>query len=248
MISLSDRLQMIADEIKTGETMADIGTDHGFLPIYLLQKNISPFVIMGDISAPTLEKTKENVKINLEDYAADSSEEVYCTCRVGNGFEILSPGEVDSVVIAGMGAAEMCDIIGKNPEKSASFSKMILQPRKDVGLLRYFLCNNGFTVVRENLVRERKYICEILTIKPGKDNLFIQKMRDVDKNSIKWEIPYYYREFVINGDALAIELIKRKISREKMIINSKSNSNNADDSQNRENIKYLERILGKYEI
>ena len=62
MIKLSDRLNMIAEEIERGETMADIGTDHGFLPIYLIQKGISPYAVLGDISVPTLEKSRETAR------------------------------------------------------------------------------------------------------------------------------------------------------------------------------------------
>lgn len=232
MIKLSDRLNMIAEEIEKGETMADIGTDHGFLPVYLIQKGISPYAVLGDISVPTLEKSRETARefLNPNQYS----------CRCGNGFEILKEGEVDVVVIAGMGSKEMCDIIGKDIEKSKSFSKMILQPRKDIGILRYFLYKNGFSIEGEKLVRERKYICEILTVRPKEDSDFWNKMREEPEISIKWEVPEYYLN---KGESLDIQLIKRKIKREKNIIKSKSLSKTADDSVNKKNIEYLERII-----
>ena len=65
MINLSDRLQKIADNISKGETMADIGTDHGFLPIYLIQKKLSPHVIMADISGQSLDQARRNAALYL---------------------------------------------------------------------------------------------------------------------------------------------------------------------------------------
>ena len=94
-MKLTPRLQTIADEINPGETMADIGTDHGFLPVYLWENKISPNVIMADISAGSLAKAEENCRAFFPDREFD--------LRLGNGLEILQPGEVDAVVMAGMG-------------------------------------------------------------------------------------------------------------------------------------------------
>ena len=71
MIKLSDRLQMIADEIKKGETVADIGTDHGLLPIFLYESGRSPRVILGDINKGPLEKARENIALHFGADALD---------------------------------------------------------------------------------------------------------------------------------------------------------------------------------
>ena len=94
MIKLTDRLQVLADQIKQNETMADIGTDHGFLPIYLWENEISPKVIMADISPGSLEKARVNCYENYPNEKFD--------LRLGNGIQILENGEVDAVVIAGI--------------------------------------------------------------------------------------------------------------------------------------------------
>ena len=70
-MKLTPRLQVIANEIQQGETMADIGTDHGFLPLYLWEKGISPQVIMADISRGSLEKAAENCRFLICGLAAD---------------------------------------------------------------------------------------------------------------------------------------------------------------------------------
>lgn len=108
-MKLSDRLQLIADEINIGETMADIGTDHGFLPLYLLDSGKCPHVIMADISPGSLKKAEENCQLYDKTREYD--------LRLGNGIDVLADGEVDVVAIAGMGGLLICDILGWNLKK-----------------------------------------------------------------------------------------------------------------------------------
>ena len=158
-MKLSDRLQLIADEIHCGETMADIGTDHGFLPLYLLETKKCPKVIMADISSGSLAKAEENCKMAKPDGDYE--------LRLGDGIDILEDGEVDVVAIAGMGGNLIADILEWNMAKSRSIKRYILQPRRHVGKLRHWLYCNGFEIVKESLVEEGKFICEILTVESG---------------------------------------------------------------------------------
>lgn len=158
MNGLTDRLQMLADEIRKGETMADIGTDHGFLPLYLWDKGISPQVIMCDISEPSLAKA-----INAaSEYDSDEGLDF----RAGDGLIVLKNGEVDDVVIAGMGGLLITEILGEDMAKTKSFHKFVFQPRNHAGSLRYWLASNGFNIISNRLVREGKFICEIITAVP----------------------------------------------------------------------------------
>ena len=81
MIKLSDRLQLIAKEVNNGETVADIGTDHGFLPMYLWEQGISPKVIMADVSQGSLKKAQQNCNELYPDNTFD--------LRLGNGIQVL---------------------------------------------------------------------------------------------------------------------------------------------------------------
>ena len=155
MNRLTDRLQIIADEVKKGETMADIGTDHGFLPLYLWEKGISPKVIMCDISDPSLAKAKGAAGSYQFGNELDF--------RAGDGLKVLDAGEVDDIVIAGMGGLLIIDILSDNMKKTMSFRKYVLQPRNNSGKLRYWLVSNGFEISRNQLVREGKFICEVIT-------------------------------------------------------------------------------------
>lgn len=157
MTELSVRLQKIADRINEGETMADIGTDHGFLPIYLIENDISPYVIMADVSRPSLMKGSDN----LDMLGADRKRADF---RVGDGISVLERGEVDTVVIAGMGGMLIRDIMSADMEHTCSFRKYILQPRTRQGHLRKWLLENGFTIIHEDLVEEGRFIPEIITV------------------------------------------------------------------------------------
>ncbi len=156
-MKLSDRLLMIAGNIEKGESAADIGTDHGFLPLYLWENKISPKVVFADISPGSLQKAKDTCKEFYPDETFDF--------RLGNGLDVLERGEVDAITIAGMGGLLMCEMLDWDMEKSISFKKYVLQPRNNPGKLRQYLAGRGFVIEKDQLVREGKFICEILTVK-----------------------------------------------------------------------------------
>lgn len=155
-MKLSDRMQTIADGIDPGETVADIGTDHGQIPVWLFAKGISPKVILTDISEGSLAKAKET--------AAAYQFGQGLSFRAGDGLAVLRPGEADTVIIAGMGGKLIRQILAADPEHTLSFRKFILQPRKGYGHLRKWLLEHGFLFVREDIVRENHFLPEIITV------------------------------------------------------------------------------------
>ena len=226
-MKLGDRLQMIANEIQQGETMADIGTDHGFLPIYLWQTSKCPKVIMTDISRGSLEKARNDCRAECPDTEFDF--------RLGSGIEVLEEGEVDAVVIAGMGGLLMCDILGHDPQKAHSIRKYILQPRNNIGKLRCWLQDNGYEIIRENLVREGRYICEILTISTlsdfnrESDDSFTEYEDDFIK-AAAFEFPH---SLIDKSNELTEEYLRKKLKKQESILeNIKNNSSNTvEDSE-----------------
>ncbi|MEA4922652.1 MAG: tRNA (adenine(22)-N(1))-methyltransferase TrmK [Eubacteriaceae bacterium] len=232
MINISDRLKAIALEILSGETMADIGTDHGFLPVYLWERNICPKVILTDISSGSLKKAEECCRSNYPKEDFD--------LRQGSGLEILERAEVEDVVIAGMGGLLMISILEKDLEKSRSFKKYILQPRSAAGPLRHWLIHSGFSIEGETLVREGKNICEILTVAPGREKIADLALMQEPADSIKWEVPLWYGEA---GDELTEEYICRKIAKEKNILYGMRKGTDVDTKMVEKNIEYLEELL-----
>lgn len=231
MITLSDRLKTIAGEIEKGETVTDIGTDHGFLPLYLWERGISPKVIMTDVSIGSLKKAEENCRSLYPDNNFD--------LRLGNGIEVIEKRETDVLVIAGMGGLLIADIISADIEKALNFKKIILQPRNNIGPLRHCLMNNGFSVKNHQLVREGKYICEVLTVIPKE--VAITRMMGPER--IEYQFPHSLRDF---AGPLTEEYLKENLEKEKFILESMKKSSKITYREIRSQnyrIEYLERMI-----
>lgn len=238
MVRLGTRLKIIADNIIKGETMADIGSDHGFLPLYLCENGICPKVIVSDLSVASLQKAKNA----FSTYEGNS----YVSFRIGNGLAVLSGGEVDDVVIAGMGGETIIGILDDDVLKTTSFNKYIFQPRSGAGRLRYWLQNAGFTTLTEGLAREGKFICEIITAKPP---VFIPQTPVIREFSdeIKYELP---RSLTSGMTEIFAQFISKKLDIEKKIISSMTGSETADFSKIKlvkSRIEFLEGVLKEVE-
>jgi len=200
MVKLSDRLQKIADFIEPGESIADIGTDHGYLPIALWESGKSPHVILSDINAGPLEKARANIN----KYSPEKEFDI----RIGSGIQTLKPAEVDVIVIAGMGGLLISEILGDDLKKSKSYRKLILQPRNGQEKLRLWLIDNGFTIEDEVLVKEGKYFCEIILAASG------HLSKKIEPDAIDLEIsPILFAK----KDPQLVEFIENKIRIEKKV-------------------------------
>lgn len=189
-MKLSDRMQVIADRVEDGEIVADVGTDHGQIPVWLFARGISPRVILSDISEGSLRKAEETAG------AYQFGEGL--SFRVGNGLTVLKSGEADTVIIAGMGGKLIRQILEEDPEHAKSFRKYIFQPRKGAGHLRKWLLENGFWIVREDVVREGKFLPEIITA--------IWPEQSREHESAGGDLAEHYREELINLDGDDVRL------------------------------------------
>ncbi|MDR1135673.1 MAG: class I SAM-dependent methyltransferase [Clostridiales Family XIII bacterium] len=159
MLKLTERLEKICSCVSEGERVADIGTDHGFLPIALYERCLAPVIIMTDAVQGPLEKARANI--------ARLAPGVSFDIRLGDGLEILECGEADAVVVAGMGGLLIRSIISADMKKTLSIKKYIFQPRNASDALRRWLFENGFCVTDEKLAREGRFICEIICASPS---------------------------------------------------------------------------------
>lgn len=205
MIKLSDRLLSIAEEINT-KTMADIGTDHGFLPIYLWQHGICDKVILTDVSKGSLEKAR----VNCEKYCP---KEIF-DLRLGSGLNVIAPGEVDIVVMAGIGAPLTANLLAEDIDKSKTF-KYILQPRRHEEYLREWLDNNKFEIIKEKLVKERNLICQVLVVEYNED--YIPKHYD-----------YMFPDSIVKQE-LGKEYLSYWMTKSKRNLNSAKKGKNLED-------------------
>jgi tRNA A22 N-methylase len=158
MVKLSDRLEKICALIEPGERVADIGTDHALLPIALYERGVTRALILSDARPGPLEKARANIARRLPGAVFDS--------RLGDGLAPYGRGEVDTVVMSGMGGRLIADILSADPAKARSFGRFILQPRNAADKLRLRLAALGFVVTDEFLATEGRFICEILCASP----------------------------------------------------------------------------------
>ena len=247
MNKLSDRLQLIANRINEGETMADIGTDHGFLPIYLRNSGKSPKVIMADVSAPSLEKGRKNAHMMVSDMSMLDD----IGFRVGDGLSVLEPGEVDAVVIAGMGGKLIRDIMASDIELTRTIKKFIMQPRIGQGHLRKWLIENGFVIVAEDVVIEGDYIPEIITavtpqFSEGAFDMTCPISDEADGDSLIWKIP----PWIIKAGGPVGDFLDKNILMEEDKLNNvkKAKTRNLELEKGISNgIEYLKKLRKEWE-
>lgn len=156
-MNISTRLKAIASLVDECDEIADIGTDHGYLPIFLIKNHVCKKAIASDINKGPVERAKENIeKEGLEDTII---------CRLGPGMTTIKPHEVDCAIIAGMGGNLIRDIIQQDKEVFKSLKYLILQPVQNPDVLREYIYDSGYEILEEELcIDENKYY-EIIKVK-----------------------------------------------------------------------------------
>ncbi|MEG6521256.1 tRNA (adenine(22)-N(1))-methyltransferase [Desulfotomaculum sp. 1211_IL3151] len=163
MINLSKRLKCLAQYVPQGSVAADIGTDHGYLPVYLVLQDICPKVIAVDINRGPLEAARSNVQQRGVQDKID--------LRLGNGLQVLEPGEADVIVIAGMGGGTIRDIVAASPQVAAQVSRLILQPMADERDLREYLLQHGWRLKDEEMLVEDDRLYPVLVAERGQEDV-----------------------------------------------------------------------------
>lgn len=154
MIALSNRLKMIADKVQLHSRLADIGSDHALLPVYLASQRIVSFAIAGEYHLGPLEAAKQQVKeANLIDRI---------DVRHGDGLAVIQRGEVDCITIAGMGGNLIARILDEGKEKLDGVQQLILQPNVGEDVVRHWLVEHGWYLLEEDILLEDGKIYEIL--------------------------------------------------------------------------------------
>lgn len=166
-MELSKRLQMVADIVPVSNTVADIGTDHGFALISLLKMGKIKRGIASDNKAKPLEKAIRNAK----------AQGVYelIDFRLGSGFETLRPGEANGTIIAGMGGILMVELIESSKDVVKELDFLLLQPAQNPEILRKYLYQNNFEVIDEELVQEDRRFYEYFLVKVSDQSKKIYK-------------------------------------------------------------------------
>ena len=192
-MKLTDRLLKIASLVTEGKKVADIGTDHGYIPVHLLNEGKVPFAILADVNKGPLENARKEVRHNKLLDKVD--------LRLGSGIEVLEKGEVDEVIIAGMGGILISELLEAKTGVAHTVDKLILQPMQAQDELRKYLLNNGYEILDEVLVREDFRIYEVIIAKYTGENTEIE-------DEMYYEIS---KKLIENKDPLLNEFIDKKI-------------------------------------
>lgn len=156
MIHLQGRLLQTASMLEGCEKPADIGTDHAYIPIYLVQSGKCSRVIATDVKKGPLHKAK----LNIEKYHLSDSIEL----RLGNGIKPIGEGECDGFILAGMGGVVISEILDASPETVKKAKALVLQPVYTEACLREYLCRKGFRIDAEALVRDEGRLYVVLRV------------------------------------------------------------------------------------
>ena len=143
-MELSKRLQAVADLVSEGLVVADVGTDHGYIPIYLIETKKSPKAFAMDVNKGPLLRAKEHI--------AEHGLETRIETRLSDGVRALKKDECDCVVVAGMGGALTIKIMEEGKDIFRSLKEFVLQPQSELQKVRAYLYQNEYSIVEENMV------------------------------------------------------------------------------------------------
>lgn len=169
-VVLSHRLRSLTDMVSCGKRVVDVGCDHGFLSIYLVQHGISPRVLAMDVRKGPLSRAQEHI--------AEYGMESYIETRLSDGLLEYKMGEADSLVCAGMGGRLMMKILTESEEKAKALDELILQPQSELPAFRKFLKTEGYVTLDENILCEDGKYYFLFKVRYDKEALIEQETEE----------------------------------------------------------------------
>ena len=160
MNKLSKRLEVVASYINDNSKIIDIGCDHGLLSIYLANKYKNIKIIASDVNENALSTAINNIK---KEHLEDKIE-----TRLGNGLDVVTPDEIDTVVISGMGANTIVGILKYSTDKLVNVKDIIIQSNTDLYFLRKNVTKLGYYIEDETLVEDSNIIYTVIKFTKGK--------------------------------------------------------------------------------
>lgn len=218
-VRLSKRLKTVASCVGLNSTVADVGCDHGFTSIYLIENKMARCGIAMDINKGPLEKAKIHIQ------QAGLSDKI--ETRLSNGLDKLKNGEADTILISGMGGALIKDILMKEKEKTYSAKELVLSPQSEIYLVRKCLNELGFFIESEKMIFDMgKYYVIIRALrKDMAEEYKTDNMSILSANEAYDEADYVYGKYLIDkkDDIFCEFLYKEKNRMEKVIASLKKN-------------------------
>ncbi len=228
-MELTPRLKAVADTVTKGNRVADVGCDHAYISIYLVEQNIGSKIIATDVNKGPLERANENIR-------RFGKKDVIQT-RLSNGLEKIEPGEVDTVLIAGMGGALVVRILEEGARVVDECKELVLQPQSEFFLVRKYLHSIGFFIQTEHmLIDDGKYYVVIRAVKGDKVIPYDKEVFYVYGKCLLEQKGDVLKEYLQREYGLKMQVIKdlEKITSEKVKIRQE---------EVQQEIKYIEEAL-----
>lgn len=228
-MELSQRLKTVASLVKY-RSIADIGTDHGYIPCYLAYQNNIDKAIACDVNKGPLNKASENV-------SHYNFGEIIET-RLGSGLEPLNKGEAETVIIAGMGGLLICDILKKGADKVQDIKQLILQPQRDIYSVRKLIHQLGFKIDDELMLCEGGKYYNIISAVKGSEYY-------TD------ELYYYFGKKLIGSKSPVLkEYVTLRLNKYQSILEnaSRKSESNADMSELKKSVSMYLEVLKRYDM
>lgn len=229
-MELSKRLQAVAGLVTAGYEMADIGTDHAYIPIYLIENGMVPSAVAMDINEGPLERAKEHV--------TECGLSGRIELRLSDGLAGLAPGEAKTAVIAGMGGGLVMKILKAYPDITGSLKECILQPQSEIAKVRAFLLEEGFLFIKEDMVFEDGKYYPMMKVQPSAGSTLRQK-RETPPVWTETEIRYG-KLLLQNRHPVLKQFLEREITLKSRIIRDLEN---LDSPHSKERRRELEKDL-----
>ena len=197
-MQVSNRLKLVASFVSGEGTVADIGTDHGYIPIYLVTHNVVNHVIAMDVVDGPLKRAREHIKQYQLEHVI--------TVRKSNGLQKLEKGEAHTVVIAGMGGGLVIKILQEGMEIAKTVKEFVLSPQSEIPQVRRFLQENGFSIEKEQMIKEDGKYYVVMRVVLGKGNYY---------TNLDFEFGKYLIE---NKDKTFIECLEKEEEKKRLVI------------------------------
>ena len=220
---ITPRLEMIIKHVR-GKKIADIGTDHAYIPIYLIENSLAGYVIASDINKGPLLIAGDNIKNH------NLTEKI--ETRLGGGLSVLKENEADTIIIAGMGGILISEIIDADIE-IAKKSNLILQPMNAQYELRKYLLSHGFKITNEDIAVEGFKVYNLIEAASGEQQPF--------ENDFEYHVPHY-----LTSHKYFKNLYNKKHREFTKVIKGLENSNEPDTEKLNQYKNWLKE-LEKYE-
>ena len=231
-MELSKRLYAVAGLVTEGASVADIGTDHGYVPIYLVERGIASKVIALDVNQGPLNRAR----MHIVGHGLGNRIET----RLSDGLAMIRPGEVDTVIASGMGGPLTIRILQEGKEVADQLNALILQPQSEICRVRRFLTENGYRIEQEDMVLEDGKYYPVMRVVHGTKEPYEE-----------WEYLYGKRLLEARHPVL-LEFLKRELHIKESILEQLAGRSGSESARERaEEIcrerEWIQKALAQYE-